>query len=60
MFNRMLTNRAGRIVLFALVMLAPCVQNSAFRPSALMELTLGAQFQKSFHCKFGTLLPALP
>jgi hypothetical protein len=37
MFKKMFTNGAGRIVLFALVLLAPCVQNTLFGQALNMD-----------------------
>jgi hypothetical protein len=45
MFKRMFTNGAGRIVLFALVLLAPCVQKTLFGQALNMDGQSGIFFQ---------------
>jgi hypothetical protein len=45
MFKRMLTNGAERILLFALVFLAPCVPNTAFGQALNMDGQSGIFFQ---------------
>jgi len=59
MFKRMFTNDAGRIALFALVLLAPCVQNTVFGQALNMDGQSGIFLQPEAdvvpapHHKFG-------
>ena len=45
MFKKMFTNGAGRIVLFALVLLAPCAQNRLLGQALNMDGQSGIFFQ---------------
>src|SRR5260370_35113875 len=59
MFRTMFTNDAGRIALFALVLLAPCVQNTVFGQALNMDGQSGIFLQPDAdvvpapHHKFG-------
>jgi hypothetical protein len=59
MFKKMFTNGAGRIVLFALILLAPCIQNTVFGQALNMDGQSGIFLQPEAdvvpapHHKFG-------
>src|SRR6202012_2543942 len=58
MFREMFTNGAGRIVLFALALLAPCVQNTVFGQALTMDGQSGTEPASPQHDRF--CLPMTP